>query len=186
VPVRSKPQDRAPPVTAAWALAVVVATAAGPRACRTEGAAVDTLATSRRGFVNLLLGSGVGAMLVSVLYPVVRYLIPPKSGEPTTANVTIPWKPTEIRVNAGRIFRFGSQPGLLIRTPAGELRAFSAVCTHLNCTVQYREGKQDIWCACHDGVYDLHGKNVSGPPPRPLEDYRVQVKGEQIVVSKRA
>ena len=36
-----------------------------------------TLANSRRGFVNLLLGSGFGAMMVSVLYPVVRYLIPP-------------------------------------------------------------------------------------------------------------
>jgi Rieske Fe-S protein len=145
-----------------------------------------TLANSRRGFVNLLLGSGFGALMVSVLYPVVRYLIPPKSGEPTTANVTMPWKPTEMRANAGRIFRFGSRPGLLIRTPAGELRAFSAICTHLNCTVQYREEKQDIWCACHNGVYDLHGKNVSGPPPRPLEDYQVNVKGDQIVVSKRA
>ena len=145
-----------------------------------------TLANSRRGFVNLLLGSGFGALMVSVLYPVVRYLIPPKSGEPTTANVTIPWKPTEMRANSGRIFKFGSQPGILLRTPAGELRAFTAVCTHLNCTVQYREEKQDIWCACHNGVYDLHGKNVSGPPPRPLEDYRVQVKGDQIVVSKQA
>jgi len=52
--------------------------------------------------------------------------------------------------------------------------------------VQYREEKQDIWCACHNGIYDLNGKNVSGPPPRPLELYRVNVKGDQIVVSKGA
>jgi Rieske Fe-S protein len=113
-------------------------------------------------------------------------LIPPESGEPTTSNVTLPWRPAEIRVNSGRIFRFGSQPGILIRTPAGELRAFSAVCTHLNCTVQYRDEKQEIWCACHNGVYDLNGKNVSGPPPRPLEEYKVNVKGDQLVVSRRA
>jgi cytochrome b6-f complex iron-sulfur subunit len=147
---------------------------------------MNTLARSRRGFVNLLLGSGFGAMMVSVIYPVARYLIPPKSGEPTTANVTVTWKPAEIRANSGRIFRFGSQPGILLRTPAGELRAFTAICTHLSCTVQYREEKQDIWCACHNGVYDLNGKNMSGPPPRPLEEYRVNVKGDQIVVSKRA
>ena len=147
---------------------------------------MDTPADSRRGFVNLLLGSGFGAMMVSVLYPVLRYLIPPKSGEPTTSSVTLPWKPAEVRVNSGRIFRFGSQPGILVRTPAGELRAFGAICTHLNCTVQYREEKQDIWCACHNGVYDLNGKNVSGPPPRPLEPYKVFVKGDQIVVTKGA
>jgi len=147
---------------------------------------MDTPGNARRGFVNVLLGGGFGAMMVSVLYPVLRYLIPPKSGEPTTSSVTLPWKPAEVRVNSGRIFRFGSQPGILVRTPAGELRAFGAICTHLNCTVQYREEKQDIWCACHNGVYDLNGKNVSGPPPRPLEAYKTFVKGEQIVVSKGA
>ena len=147
---------------------------------------MDMPATPRRSFVNFLLGGGFGAMMVSMLYPVVRYIIPPKSGEPTIANVTLPWKPNEIRLNSGRIFRFGNQPGILVKTPAGELRAFGATCTHLNCTVQYREEKQDIWCACHNGVYDLNGKNVSGPPPRPLESYKTFVKGEQIVVSKGA
>jgi cytochrome b6-f complex iron-sulfur subunit len=147
---------------------------------------METPASTRRGFVNLLLGGGFGAMLVSVFYPVVRYLIPPASGEPGTSSVTLPWKPSEIRANSGRIFKFGSQPGILVKTPAGELRAFTAVCTHLNCTVQFREEKQDIWCACHNGVYDLNGKNVSGPPPRPLEPYKAFVKGDQIVVSKGA
>jgi Rieske Fe-S protein len=81
--------------------------------------------------------------------------------------------------------KFGSQPGILVRTPAGELRAFTAVCTHLACTVQYREEKQDIWCACHNGIYDLNGKNVSGPPPRPLDPYKVQVATDgKILVSK--
>ncbi|MEK6716016.1 MAG: Rieske 2Fe-2S domain-containing protein [candidate division NC10 bacterium] len=147
---------------------------------------MGSLASSRRGFVNFLMGSGFGAMAVWMLYPVIRFLIPPKSGEPTIASVPVPWKPSEIKANSGRIFKFGSQPGLLVKTPAGELRAFAATCTHLNCTVQYREEKQDIWCACHNGIYDLNGKNVSGPPPRPLEPYKVNVKGDQIVVSKGA
>ncbi|HTX52562.1 MAG TPA: Rieske 2Fe-2S domain-containing protein [Candidatus Baltobacteraceae bacterium] len=147
---------------------------------------MDTLPNPRRGFINLLLGSSFGALMVSMLYPVARYLIPPTVAEPSTASVTLPWKPGDLRPNSGRIFKFGSQPGLLINTPSGELRAFSAVCTHLNCTVQYRDDKQEIWCACHNGVYDLNGKNVSGPPPRPLEDFKVFAKGDQIVISKRA
>ncbi|MBI4391409.1 MAG: Rieske (2Fe-2S) protein, partial [candidate division NC10 bacterium] len=72
------------------------------------------------------------------------------------------------------------------RTPAGELRAFSAVCTHLNCTVQYRPDLSHIWCACHNGHFDLTGKNIAGPPPRPLETFVVNARGNQIVVSKSA
>lgn len=147
---------------------------------------MPTLASSRRGFVNLLLSAGFTSLAIWMLYPVVRYLVPPKAGQPSVAAVTLPWSPTEIKVNSGRIFRFGSQPGLLIKTPAGELRAFTAVCTHLNCTVQYRDDRQDIWCACHNGVYDLNGKNVSGPPPRPLEPYKVFAQGDRIVVSRGA
>ncbi len=144
------------------------------------------LASSRRGFVNGLLSAGFTGLAVWMLYPVVRYLIPPPAGQATVASVTLPRAPATIKANSGRIFRFGTQPGLLLKTPAGELRAFTAVCTHLNCTVQYREDHQDLWCACHNGVYDLNGKNVSGPPPRPLEPYKVLVKGDEIAVSKRA
>jgi Rieske Fe-S protein len=89
-----------------------------------------------------------------------------------------------VQPNSGRIFKFGNRPGILVRTPAGELRGFSAVCTHLNCTVQYRPDLGHIWCACHNGHFDLNGKNIAGPPPRPLEALVVNVRGQQIVVSK--
>jgi len=141
---------------------------------------------ARRGFVNWFLGTAVGAFLLSVLYPVSRYLIPPEIAESTATSVKLPIKPEEVKPNSGVIFKFGSSPGILIRTPAGDLRAFSAVCTHLNCTVQYRPDLTQIWCACHNGHYDLNGKNVSGPPPRPLEAYTVNVRAEQIFVSRGA
>jgi Rieske Fe-S protein len=140
--------------------------------------------SARRRFITWLLSTGVGGMALAVVYPVVRFLVPPRSGEPSVASVTIPWKPAELRPNSGRIFRFGGQPGLLVRTPGGELRAFNAICTHLNCTVQYRQDRHDIWCACHNGVYDLTGRNVSGPPPRPLEPFKVNVGAEQITIAK--
>lgn len=137
-----------------------------------------------RRMVNWLLGSSLGVLFVSILYPIAKYLIPPKLAEPTTFSVTLPWKLAELKANSGRIFRFKSRPGILVKTPAGEVRAFSAVCTHLECTVQYREDRQDIWCACHNGVYDLNGTNISGPPPRPLEPLKLNVRGDQIIVMK--
>lgn len=146
----------------------------------------EPIPSTRRRFINALLGTGFGGLLAAVFYPVVRYLIPPQSGEPTTSSITLPWKGAEIKANSGRIFKFGNQPGILVKTPGGELRAFTAICTHLNCNVQYREDKQDIWCACHNGVYDLNGKNVSGPPPRPLDPFKVNVRADQIVVGRGA
>ena len=67
----------------------------------------------------------------------------------------------------------------------GDVRAFSAVCTHLACTVQYRPDFQHIWCACHNGHYDLQGKNIAGPPPRPLDAYKVDIAGDEVYVTKR-
>ena len=140
--------------------------------------------SSRRGFINWFLGTCVGAFLLSVLYPLSRYLVPPEVGESTAGTVTVPIKPADVKPNTGQIFKFGSRPAILVRTPAGELKAFSAVCTHLNCTVQYRPDLSHIWCACHNGHYDLNGKNIQGPPPRPLDAFTVNPRGDQIVVSK--
>jgi len=139
---------------------------------------------SRRRFVNWLLGTSVGGLVASVLYPLTRYIVPPKVTESAVSGVTLPIAPEDVEVNSGQIFKLGSQPGILVRTPAGELRAFSAICTHLACIVQYRPDLQHIWCACHNGHYDLNGINIAGPPPRPLEEYEVRERDGQIVVSR--
>jgi len=139
---------------------------------------------SKRSFLNVLLGAWAAAFAASVVYPVFRYLIPPRLAGPTTASVKLPIKASEVKINSGTIFKFGQKPGILIRTEQGEFKALSAVCTHLDCTVQYKSDSQQIWCACHNGLYDLRGRNVSGPPPRPLEEFQVNEEGDTLVVSK--
>ena len=139
---------------------------------------------SRRGFVSLLLGGSFVASAVAFLYPVLRYLNPPKMADMGSDSV-LAGKVGELKLNSGKIFRFGSRPGLLVRTAEGDYRAMSATCTHLSCTVQYRDDLREVWCACHNGKYNLDGRNVSGPPPRPLEAFDVQVKGEEIFVRRR-
>ena len=131
-----------------------------------------------------VLKAGGMALFGATLYPIVRYLYPPKSAEASVSSA-VAAKTGELATNAAKIFRFGNQPGILINTPQGELKAFSAVCTHLNCTVQYAPDSNIIWCACHNGKYDLNGQVISGPPPRPLEAYRVNVRGDEVVVSKQ-
>jgi len=140
---------------------------------------------TRRRLLDVLLSGGIVAFLGAVFYPVARYLTPPKIAEVVT-NSVVAAQVSEVKANAGKIFRFGSKPGILVRLPSGEWRAFSAVCTHLQCTVQYRSDLEQIWCPCHNGHFDLSGKNVSGPPPAPLEAYDVSVRGDEVVVSRRA
>jgi cytochrome b6-f complex iron-sulfur subunit len=137
----------------------------------------------RRGFLDSLLGAGFVSTLVAMAYPVWRFLIPPASGEPVTQSV-VAAQASQVKPNSGMLFKFGSRPGLLVRTQEGELQAFNAVCTHLDCTVQYKADTSQIWCACHNGLYDLSGNVVSGPPPRPLERLVVNQRGEDVVVSR--
>ena len=138
-----------------------------------------------RTAITWLLSTSVGGLLAAVVYPVARYLIPPEAVESSVSSVTLPFTAAEMAPNSGRIFRFGNQPGLIVRTPRGEFRAFSARCTHLDCTVQYRDDLEEIWCACHNGHFDLSGRNVAGPPPEPLPVFDVRLRGEQIVVNRK-
>jgi Rieske Fe-S protein len=140
---------------------------------------------ARRSILNWLLATWGGGVLASILYPIVRYLAPPDIPEAAALSVSA-GSATSLTPNSGRVVPFGSQPAIVIRTPGGELRAFTATCTHLDCTVQYRPDLQRIWCACHDGQYDLNGRNVAGPPPRPLEVYDVNVKDDEIVIARRS
>ena len=140
---------------------------------------------SGRRWVNVLLGGGLAASVVSFLYPAIRYIIPPPIAESTSRSV-VAAKVDELKRNTGKIFKFGSKPALLVRTADGDYRALTAVCTHLNCTVQYRNDLHQIWCACHNGLYNLEGRNVSGPPPRPLDVFDVHVQGEDVVVTRKA
>lgn len=137
----------------------------------------------RRSFLDFLLGTSTLATLGAIVYPIIRFMAPPQIVE-SAENSVVAAKINEIPPNSGKIFKFGNKPGILVRTAAGELKAFSAVCTHLDCIVQYRDDTKQIWCACHNGQYNLSGKNIGGPPPRPLEEFQVNTRGDDVVVTR--
>jgi cytochrome b6-f complex iron-sulfur subunit len=141
----------------------------------------------RRKFLDALLTVGFVSTAVAMAYPVARFLVPPASGEPPVDSA-VAGRAGMLRPNAAAIFKFGATPGIVVRTAEGDLRAFSAVCTHLDCTVQFKADTSQLWCACHNGMYDLGGNVVSGPPPRGLQKFTVHLRGEgddaEIVVSR--
>ena len=139
---------------------------------------------ARRRLVEILLRGGMFASVVSFFYPVLKYLAPPAVPDLGEDEV-VACKVGDLKRNGSKVFRFGSRPALLLLTAEGEYHCVSAVCTHLGCTVQYRTDLIEIWCACHNGTYGLDGRNVSGPPPRPLEAFQVNVRGSEIVITRK-
>lgn len=134
-------------------------------------------ALTRRKFAARA-GLGVmGACYAAALgYPVYRFLAAPAAEAAELAKITEVSIPRENIPPAGSVlmFKFGAKPAMLIHHKDGQKVCFSAVCTHLGCTVQYQADGDHIHCACHGGEYDSRtGRNVSGPPPKPLAPFEV-------------
>lgn len=147
-----------------------------------------SVSVDRRTFIDVLLTVGFVSTAVAIAYPVARFLVPPDAGE-SSASSAVAGKSAALKPNSGLIFPFGSKPAIVVRTAEGELHALTAVCTHLECTVQFKPDTAQLWCACHNGLYDLAGNVVSGPPPRSLEVFAVNLRGEpgaeDIVVTRK-
>lgn len=140
---------------------------------------------SRRAFVALGV-SLVGCVYAGAIgYPVYRYLSTPARRAAGIAAVTqVELSGAEkLEPGSAMMFKFGTKPALLIHNKDGQWVAMDAVCTHLGCTVQYEPDLNRVHCACHGGVYDpVTGANVSGPPPRPLTQFKVEVGDGKITV----
>ena len=137
----------------------------------------------RRTLVSWLLGGGVAASLASFFYPVVV------SSNPQVAEASVnevaAGKVQDLKPNSGKIVKFGNKPALLVRIRRYRMEG---ILRRLHPSQLHRAvsgSAPQIWCACHNGTYDLNGRVVSGPPPKPLEELAVKVRGDEVVISKR-
>jgi cytochrome b6-f complex iron-sulfur subunit len=143
--------------------------------------------SGRRGFLKLTLGAVGACYAAAIGYPVYRYLSSPAEAAAAMAAVKEVSLPDAGRLAAGSalMFKFGTRPALLIHHTDGSWVALDAVCTHLGCTVEFNPAKHRITCACHGGEYDPQtGRNLAGPPPRPLRTYVVKVESANVLVSR--
>jgi cytochrome b6-f complex iron-sulfur subunit len=134
----------------------------------------------RRDFLGIAVGTSAAGFAIAMGYPVARYAEPRRRAArgPTTIG-----KLEEIPVGGEKTVIVDDRPVLVLRSEAGEVRAFSAICTHLRCVVGWSAERKQIECPCHRGVYTADGQNLSGPPPRPLEELTVTVNEGSIIVS---
>lgn len=131
----------------------------------------------RRKFLSFLLTAfGTGAF-VSLAYPLIRYLAPPKP-DVGTARQTL--KKSDI--GDAKEILFQETPTIIINRPGKGYIALSRVCTHLGCLLEYDKLQKKLICPCHAGVFNLEGRVVSGPPPEPLLTFPLRVEGEDITI----
>ncbi len=137
---------------------------------------------TRRQFLNGLFGGWLAALLTSFLYPLIKFIFPP-TREPD--QVILPFSDfKDMGPNSVRRFSWGTKPGLLKKNEDGTLKAFVGICTHLDCNVTYLPDQRKFFCACHDGWYDANGRNIGGPPPKPMRQLFVVIEGEDLIVKR--
>ena len=143
---------------------------------------------TRRDFLDLLLGASFLGWLVSMAYPVIRYLKPlPQTGATGPTHLTRD-ESSKLEQNKFVIVPVSGQRVIVLQSPDQQLFAFSAKCTHEGCTITYQPGQSVLWCPCHDGRFDLNGRVLSGPPPKPLARYeaRRQPDGSIVISEQKA
>ena len=135
---------------------------------------------SRRDFVGWIIRGGIFATLAGMIFPALQYVWPVMKSGPSVDMEEVA-KVDDIPVGGAKKVIVGGSALLLIRT-AAEFKAFSAICTHLGCIVDWDSQKREIVCPCHAGTFDVEGRRVSGPPPKPLPYYQVRVADGKIFV----
>ncbi len=128
----------------------------------------------RRGFFRkLFMGVGLAASYgVGAVYAL-QFLLPRK--KPPTYRKILVASLDELAGGSGKPFKdLQGREMILINTDAG-FKAISTTCTHLGCKAYWEPENDRFFCPCHDGIFDVNGDVVAGPPPRPLERYDVEV-----------
>lgn len=90
---------------------------------------------------------------------------------------------SKLKENSSAFIVLDGEKILLIRRNSSDILAYSAICTHKNCTVQYRKDASDIFCDCHESSFNLNGQPVNGPARESLPNYRARIEGDKIIVT---
>lgn len=133
---------------------------------------------SRRDFlVKLIFGGGLIAGFLLLFRNGIAFLFPPK--EKKVAQKLLIARKNELEIGKAKEFKVGDNSFFIVNTEDG-LKVFSAICTHLGCKIKWEQYRNRFYCPCHQGVFDVGGKVVSGPPPRPLDEFRVEIKNNLV------
>jgi cytochrome b6-f complex iron-sulfur subunit len=135
---------------------------------------------NRREFINAFMGASILVSLGLFFSYFLRFLFSPNRHKSyrklyVTQKKNIPsgksLKVKDLRGQSINIINTGE-----------EFIALSTKCSHLGCNVFWKDLEKKFFCPCHDGYFDSKGNVLSGPPPKPLSSYKVEVVNESIFI----
>ncbi len=140
-----------------------------------------TRAETRRGFLTRAILVWVGMIAAPLIYGILRYLTVPSDNQGQNP-VILAGKLSDIPdfTTGAKLIKFNRKAVFVYKNSQNQVKALSAVCTHLGCIVGYQVQDHDFKCNCHGSVFDLDGKNIGGPAPKPLPPYRVEIKDDNV------
>jgi len=128
---------------------------------------------SRRDFITkLIMGGGLIASSGLLLRNGLDYLFPDSDAKPLRKLLV--GRVDEIKTGEAKEFKIGNDSLFLIKNEEG-YKVFSAVCTHLGCKINWEAHRNRFYCPCHKGIFDANGNVVEGPPPRALDEFKVEI-----------
>ena len=135
----------------------------------------------RKNFIQRALTLWGTIVSLPIVYGISKYLVPEMAAEGPVEIVA--GRRGDLAPGEVKMVRSGSRAFFLTESASGELRAFSARCSHLGCIVQRVEELDRFRCNCHGSQFDADGVNLTGPALTPLQPFRVEVRGEDVVVT---
>ena len=145
---------------------------------------IDYSLVTRRTFLNTLLGGWFLAFFSGSVYALVKFAFPTLGKEPDFVALDIN-DFMNIPSNSVKPIAWGGKVGLFFKKADGTTTALKGLCTHMECNISYKQEDRKFYCACHEGWFNEDGKNIKGPPPKPLEFFDIKIKGERIIVLKK-
>ncbi|MEP7234233.1 MAG: Rieske (2Fe-2S) protein [Ignavibacteriota bacterium] len=136
----------------------------------------------RRGILKGLVVGTAAVITTPIVYVMARFLgyVRKAGNGQTSATVAFSDLTAE---SPSKLIQIDDEPIIVVREGDDSIRAFTATCTHLGCTVSFRPQQQDFYCKCHQGRYDLNGINVPGTRPKtPLTELTVIDKGTELEI----
>lgn len=156
---------------------------------------------SRRRFLTYTLGATAGFLGAGLLFPMIRFVVDPllkKEGASNFIDVNTPISeitntPKAIQFIVHRKDGWYNKEGgetmtaWVMRDDKANILAFSPVCKHLGCTVNWNSNPSypdEFFCPCHFGRYYKNGANVPGTPPtKPLDRYETKVNNNRLLIN---
>jgi menaquinol-cytochrome c reductase iron-sulfur subunit len=149
---------------------------------------------SRRRFLKIVVAGSAGIAAAAIAVPLIDYFLSPAWKQST--NLTLPIVRTDsIPIGTPTFIRFEERipdawvvttqsQGLWVVTKDGQnFTVFDPHCTHLNCPYYWDDTQKMFLCPCHGGKFDIDGRVLAGPPPRPLDRWESFISQGEIEVT---